>query len=99
MLNLSSFEKSSLKPGIYHYCNQPGITRFELAKFVYAYGKKLSHLHLNDVSIKPITTENFPTPAQRPKNSMLDCSLFLQTFDIPLKLWENAIKYSLENMQ
>jgi len=98
LLKLSTFEKANLKPGIYHYCNQPGITRFELAKIVYSYGKKISHLNLNDVSIKPITTENFPTPAQRPKNSMLDCSLFLQTFDIPLKPWENSLKHCLENM-
>jgi dTDP-4-dehydrorhamnose reductase len=35
----------------------------------------------------PITTTEFSTPARRPTNSELDCSLFEQTFSFRTRPW------------
>jgi dTDP-4-dehydrorhamnose reductase len=37
--------------------------------------------------VVPITTAEFPTPARRPANSELDCSLFEQTFGFRGRAW------------
>jgi dTDP-4-dehydrorhamnose reductase len=98
-LKLSLLDKTNIKSGIYHYCNSPEITRYELARKIYALGNNVKHLQLKDLSIKPISTSAYPTPAQRPQNSILECSLFSQTFGISIKPWELSLKNCLENIR
>jgi dTDP-4-dehydrorhamnose reductase len=38
---------------------------------------------------------DFPTPAQRPLFSALDCQKFEQTFDLRLPFWEAALELAL----
>jgi dTDP-4-dehydrorhamnose reductase len=45
--------------------------------------------------ILPALTSDFPTPAQRPLFSALDCTLFQSTFDISLPKWEDALKQAM----
>jgi dTDP-4-dehydrorhamnose reductase len=45
--------------------------------------------------IVPARTSDFPTPAQRPLFSALDCSLFQTTFDISLPKWEDALRTAM----
>jgi dTDP-4-dehydrorhamnose reductase len=40
----------------------------------------------------PIPTESYPTPAQRPKNSRLDCARFRAQFDFAMPGWEAALQ-------
>ena len=58
----------AIKWGSYHYCNQSETTWFEFAKEIFRQGGGYENLKLN-----PIKTTEYPTPAQRPENSVLDC--------------------------
>jgi dTDP-4-dehydrorhamnose reductase len=40
--------------------------------------------------IEPIATADWPTPAKRPENSRLDCSLLSQTFGLALPDWRES---------
>jgi dTDP-4-dehydrorhamnose reductase len=42
--------------------------------------------------VTPITTADYPTPAKRPANSRLDCSLFAQTFGLSPRPWREAVQ-------
>jgi dTDP-4-dehydrorhamnose reductase len=42
--------------------------------------------------VTPITTADYPTPAKRPANSQLDCSLFAQTFGLKPRPWREAVQ-------
>jgi dTDP-4-dehydrorhamnose reductase len=42
-------------------------------------------------SIRPIRTEDYPTPARRPRNSRLDCSRLRQDFGLSLAPWEEQL--------
>jgi dTDP-4-dehydrorhamnose reductase len=70
--------------GIYHYSNEGKTSWYEFAKKIF---------EINSVSIKvnPIPTENFPTPAKRPKYSVLDKSKIKKEFKIDIKNWEDSI--------
>ena len=46
--------------------------------------------------ILPGLTAEFPTPAQRPLFSALDCSRFTQTFGLRLPDWEDALRLAME---
>jgi dTDP-4-dehydrorhamnose reductase len=45
--------------------------------------------------VQPIPTEEYPTPARRPKNSRLDCSRLRDTFGVALVPWEEALAEAL----
>jgi dTDP-4-dehydrorhamnose reductase len=40
----------------------------------------------------PIPTEAYPTPAQRPHNSRLNCSKFTRAFDYTMPTWQSALE-------
>ena len=79
--------------GLYHVAGDGYASRFEWAK-------KILELDLNKEEQKvkqllPALTSDFPTPAQRPLFSALDCSLFQSTFDIRLPKWEEALQQAM----
>lgn len=42
--------------------------------------------------VVPITTADYPTPARRPKNSLLDCAKLQRDFAIALPDWHNGLR-------
>lgn len=71
--------------GIYHFSNEGQCSWYDFAKKIF---------EINNVSIdlSAIPTEQFPTPAQRPKYSVLDKSKIKSTFGITIKTWEESLK-------
>jgi len=56
------------------------------------------HLHQQGkacAEVTPIASKDYPTPAQRPLNSRLDCSLLQQTWNLQLPDWEAAMQQCL----
>ena len=49
--------------------------------------------------ILPALTAEFPTPAQRPLFSALDCSRFTRTFDLRLPDWHAALRLAMAERQ
>lgn len=73
--------------GTYHYCNQPETTWFEFAKEIFRQGVGYENL-----KIKAIATSDYPTPAARPKNSVLDCTKIEQEFGIRRNNWIEELR-------
>jgi dTDP-4-dehydrorhamnose reductase len=46
-------------------------------------------------SVIPITTAEYPTPARRPANSRLDCSLIRSRYGLALPLWRDGLQLCL----
>jgi dTDP-4-dehydrorhamnose reductase len=46
--------------------------------------------------VLPASTLDFPTPAQRPLFSALDCQKFARTFDLRLPPWEEALQLAMQ---
>ena len=78
-------------PGIYHFTNDGVINWFDFASEI----RKLSGL---SCVIHPITTEQYPTPAKRPKYSVLDKTKIQRTFGIKLKNWKESLEDCLRKM-
>ena len=45
--------------------------------------------------MNPIATEAFPTPAKRPKYSVLDKSKIKNAFNIEIKSWKEALQQTV----
>jgi dTDP-4-dehydrorhamnose reductase len=51
------------------------------------------------VRVRAIATEEYPTPAPRPRFSVLSCERLRQTFDLTLPDWHNAVTRCLQRLQ
>ncbi len=77
--------------GIYHMsCS--GITSW------YGFAKEiLTQMQFNEVRVVPISTSEYPTPAQRPVYSVLDNARLWNTFGIRLQSWQDGLVQCLSD--
>ncbi|EJL70866.1 dTDP-4-dehydrorhamnose reductase [Chryseobacterium populi] len=71
--------------GIFHFSNYPETTWFEFAK-------KIAELSGSSVKLNPLTTEQYPTPAKRPKRSTMCMDKIEEAYNIEPKYWENSLE-------
>jgi len=67
--------------GIYHYVGATQCSWAEFARAVFAEARKLGMLQ-KEVLVHDIPTSEYPTPAERPKYSVLDCKKINEHFDV-----------------
>jgi dTDP-4-dehydrorhamnose reductase len=68
--------------GTYHFSGAPAVSWCEFARTIVA-GR--------GTAVVPIATKDFPRPARRPLNSVLDCSRILDVFGIRQPDWRAAL--------
>ena len=78
--------------GIFHFSNYPETTWFEFAQ-------KIAEFSGSNIKLNAITTEDFPTPAKRPKRSTMSLDKIEETYKIELKHWENTLQDCIEILQ
>lgn len=71
--------------GIYHYSNSGNISWYDFAVAI----AKLIH---SNCAVTKIGSEAFPTPAKRPRYSLMDCSAIIQDFGVQQPAWEDSLK-------
>lgn len=91
---LSLYENFYEKRGVYHLAGAGSVSRFDFAKMIL----KLDPRATEQVTkrLEPALTVDFPTPAQRPLVTMLDCSNFEKTFTLLIPHWEDCLRLALE---
>ncbi len=70
--------------GIYHFTNEGAASWYDFAKAILRLAGK-------NVSVIPIPTEDYPTPASRPSYSILDRSRIKATYGVEIPHWEEAL--------
>ena len=79
--------------GTYHYCGK-GVTSWHgFTEAIFALAAQYTSLKVKRV--EPISTAEYPTPAKRPANSVLDCSLLEKEFDIRSRPWSESLAQML----
>jgi dTDP-4-dehydrorhamnose reductase len=76
------------KPGTFHLAGQGETTWHNFAKAIFA-------IKGHGPRLEPITTAEYPTPARRPANSVLDCSKAKRTFAVELPPWNDGLSRML----
>ncbi|MGG5905221.1 dTDP-4-dehydrorhamnose reductase [Sphingobacterium daejeonense] len=71
--------------GIFHYSNDGEISWYEFAEEI----KKIKGF---STKINPIPTSSYPTPAKRPKFSLLDKSKIQDTYNVDVPFWKDSLK-------
>jgi dTDP-4-dehydrorhamnose reductase len=84
--------KQGIVPGVYHYSNEGTTSWYDFTKAIHRIAG------INSCLVKPIHTEDYPTPAKRPHYSVLDKSKIKNTFNISIPWWEDSLKDCLKEL-
>jgi len=77
------------KYGLYHYSNEGVASWYDFAKAIFDIKKM-------DVVVKPLKTEEYPTPARRPHYVLLDKKKIKDNFRLEIPYWRHSLKLCLE---
>lgn len=80
---------------IYHLCSAGETNWHDFTQHIFSVWQELGHI-LKIKDLQPITTKDYPTAAQRPSNSRLNCAKIKNHFGISLPTWQDAIRRCLE---
>jgi dTDP-4-dehydrorhamnose reductase len=80
--------------GVYHFCGSGETTWHGFAEAIFELAGKYEKFKVD--TIEPITTAEYPTPAKRPPNSVLDCSKIERHFGIRPRHWKDALEETIE---
>ena len=80
------------KSGTYHFSGGPNVSWAGFASEIFAQAGRA-------VTVIPITTAEYPTPAKRPLNSRMDCSMTTSTFGIQQPDWRIGLNEILKKME
>ncbi len=81
--------------GTFHYSGVPSTTWYGFAKAIFA---SLARRGYHVPRLVAITTEQYPTPAHRPANSVLDCSKLAAAHGILQPSWPEALESCLSSL-
>ena len=87
-----TFKEVGQETQVYHYSNAGEISWYEFAKEIF---------ELADIqcSVSPITTEQYPTPAKRPKNTLMNKDKIVNIFGMVILDWTESIQACIKNIE
>ncbi|MGV8137604.1 MAG: dTDP-4-dehydrorhamnose reductase [Mangrovibacterium sp.] len=80
------------KPGIYHYSNE-GVCSW------YDFAKSIHEVYGITCNVRPVTTNEYPTPARRPAFSVLNKSKIKRIFNLEIPYWRDSLKTCIEEIK
>ncbi len=79
------------KWGIFHYSNEGVASWYDFAKAIF-------DLESLKVDLKPIGTDDYPTPAERPHYSVMDKTKIKKVFNLAIPYWRDSLAKCLKLM-
>lgn len=97
--SLAIVEKDTNDYGVYHFSNIGRTNWYNFAKEIYLTAKKLRLIDSQkEIEIIPIKTEEYPTAATRPKNTILCKDKIVNVFGIEIRSWIEALEDYLHEL-
>lgn len=72
-------------PGIYHYSNEGVCSWYDFTKMIFSLGG------ITTCRLRPLHTDEYPTPAARPHYSVLDKTKIKQTYGVAVPYWVDSL--------
>ena len=89
---MKMIQSPTKKYGVYHFSNYGETTWFEFATAI----KEYSGLN---VKLNALTTEQYPTPAKRPKKSTMALDKIEADYGVELIFWQNSLRECIQILQ
>ena len=82
--------RQGVVPGIYHFSNEGVCSWYDFSKAIHRLAG------ITACHVKPLHTEEYPTPAKRPHYSVLDKTKIKETYSIEIPYWEDSLKECID---
>jgi dTDP-4-dehydrorhamnose reductase len=82
---LKIIETDATKYGIYHYSNEGVASWYDFAKAIF-------EISNTAITVNAIPTSSYPTPAKRPKYSVLNTSKLKNNLKVEIPYWRDSLK-------
>jgi len=82
--------------GTYHFCGAGETTWHGFAEKIFELAGQYDSFAVKKVI--PVTTAEYPTPARRPFNSVMDCSMLTKEFGIVPFPWSESLSLMVKNL-
>jgi dTDP-4-dehydrorhamnose reductase len=84
--------------GVYHWTDAGSCSWYDFASAIYTQGRELGLIE-REVRLEAIPTSEYPTAAQRPAYSVLDCSSTHSLLDTQAVDWQSQLQAMLRELQ
>lgn len=84
--------KQGIKPGVYHYSNEGVCSWYDFTRAIHRIAG------ITTCQVKPLHTEEYPTPAARPHYSVLDKSKIKEAFNLTIPWWEDSLREMIKEL-
>ena len=84
---------NGIKPGVYHFSNEGVISWYDFTKAIHRLAG------INSCNVKPLHTNEYPTPAKRPAYSVLDKTKIKEAYNIEVPYWEESLAVCINKLQ
>jgi len=81
-----------VKPGLYHFSNEGVISWYDFTKAIHRIAG------ITTCHVRPLHTEEYPTPAARPHYSVLDKTKIKQTYGLEIPYWEESLSECVKSL-
>ncbi len=88
ILKIIDYQDKKQSTEIYHYSNEGEISWYEFTKEIFKIAKI-------DCKVIPITTQQYPAPAKRPRNTVMSKDKIIEEFGIEVQNWKAFIHKSI----
>lgn len=86
------FKEVGQKTQVYHYSSVGKVSWHDFAKEIF----KISEVACK---VSPITTEQYPTPAKRPKNSLMNKDKIIEKFEVEILDWKKSLEACIKKIE
>ena len=88
----------TLEPGIYHFTNSGVASWYDFAVAIFEEARSQG-FPLKVERVRPIATEEYPTPASRPAYSVLSCAKISAVLGAPPPHWRQGLRQMLQDLK
>ncbi|MBQ5606177.1 MAG: dTDP-4-dehydrorhamnose reductase [Prevotella sp.] len=92
-LTIMNAADKGIIPGIYHFSNEGVCSWYDFTKAIHRIAG------ITDCNVKPLHTEEYPTPACRPAYSVLDKTKIKNAYNIYIPHWEDSLRECMAKLE
>ena len=91
IISNKNYQNKEQSTEVYHYSNEGEISWYDFAKEIFKIAKI-------NCKVNPITTQQYTTPAKRPKNTLMNKDKIAETFNFQMVKWKNSSSNCLNQL-
>ncbi|MDB2589407.1 dTDP-4-dehydrorhamnose reductase [Candidatus Thioglobus sp.] len=92
IIKKKEFREEDQATQIYHYSNEGEISWYDFTKEIFKIAR-------TNCKVNPITTQQYPTPAKRPKNTLMNKNKIIEKFGVKNANWKEPLNTCITTLK